>query len=100
MGTLALRNDEKIGLGAALVLHVALVGVLATQTMRSEVDVFPERITVSLATDVGMQSAAPKPVAESRASTAPTPGSAATRGTSDSGARVATANTSASRCDA
>lgn len=72
MGTLALRNDEKIGLGAALVLHVALVGVLATQTMRSEVDVFPERITVSLATDVGMQSAAPEPVAESRASTAPT----------------------------
>ncbi|MBU7579282.1 MAG: energy transducer TonB [Porphyrobacter sp.] len=72
MGTLALRNDEKIGLGAAVVLHAALVGVLAMQTMRQEVTVFPERISVSLATEVGLQDTAPEPVSESRASIAPT----------------------------
>jgi periplasmic protein TonB len=72
MGGYALRNDEKIGLGAAVLLHGALVGVLALQTMRSEVSVFPERINVSLATDVGLEAASPDPVSESRASIAPT----------------------------
>ena len=72
MGGYALRNDEKIGLGAAVLLHAALVGVLAFQTMRSEVSVFPERINVSLATEVGLEAASPDPVFESRASIAPT----------------------------
>lgn len=72
MATLALRNEEKIGLGAALVLHGTLVGVLALQTMRSEVSVFPERINVSLATEVGLEAASPDPVSESRAAIAPT----------------------------
>ena len=72
MGTLALQSDEKIGLGAAVVLHAALVGVLAMQTMRSEVSVFPERINVSLATEVGLEAASPDPVSESRAAIAPT----------------------------
>jgi hypothetical protein len=72
MGELALRNDEKVGLAAAVLLHAALVGVLALQTVRSEVSVFPERMTVSLATEVGLDAASPDPVAESRASIAPT----------------------------
>lgn len=72
MATLALRNDEKIGLGAAVLLHGALVGVLAMQTMRTEVTVFPERINVSLTTEVGLEAAAPEPVPESRAAVAPT----------------------------
>ncbi|MCZ8370042.1 MAG: energy transducer TonB [Porphyrobacter sp.] len=72
MGEYALRNDEKIGLAAAVLLHGALVGFLALQTMRSEVSVFPERINVSLATDVGLEAASPDPVSESRASIAPT----------------------------
>ncbi len=72
MGGYALRSDEKIGLGAAVLLHGALVGVLALQTMRSEVSVFPERINVSLATEVGLEAASPDPVSESRASIAPT----------------------------
>jgi hypothetical protein len=72
MGEIALRNEEKIGLGAAVLLHGALVGVLAMQTMRSEVAVFPERINVSLATEVGLEAAAPDPVSESRAAIAPT----------------------------
>ena len=72
MGGHALRSEEKIGLGAAVLLHAALVGVLAMQTMRSEVVVFPERINVSLATEVGLEAAAPDPVSESRAAIAPT----------------------------
>ncbi|GAA0755330.1 outer membrane biosynthesis protein TonB [Erythromicrobium ramosum] len=72
MGEIALRNDEKVGLAAAVVLHGALVAVLLMQTVRTEVSVFPERMTVSLATEVGLEAAAPDPVAESRASIAPT----------------------------
>ncbi|AUX70855.1 energy transducer TonB [Porphyrobacter sp. HT-58-2] len=72
MGPVAFRNDEKIGLVAAVVLHGALVAVLLMQTVRSEVSVFPERMTVSLATEVGLEAAAPDPVAESRAAIAPT----------------------------
>jgi outer membrane biosynthesis protein TonB len=72
MGELAFRNEEKVGLLAALVLHGALVAVLLMQTVRSEVSVFPERMTVSLATDVGLEAQSPDPVAESRAAIAPT----------------------------
>jgi periplasmic protein TonB len=72
MGEIAFRNDEKVGLAAAVVLHGALAAVLLMQTVRSEVSVFPERMTVSLATDVGLEAAAPDPVSESRAAIAPT----------------------------
>lgn len=69
---MALRSDEKVGLAAALVLHGALIAILLMQAVRSEVSVFPERMTVSLATEVGLEAAAPDPVSESRASIAPT----------------------------
>lgn len=72
MGEIAFRNEEKIGIAAALVLHGALVAVLLMQTVRSEVSVFPERMTVSLATEVGLEAASPDPVPESRAAIAPT----------------------------
>lgn len=72
MGPVAFRNEEKIGLVAAVVLHGALVAVLLTQAVRSEISVFPERMTVSLATEVGLEAASPDPVAESRAAIAPT----------------------------
>jgi periplasmic protein TonB len=72
MAELAFRNEEKVGLLAALVLHGALVAVLLMQAVRSEVSVFPERMTVSLATEVGLEAASPDPVAESRAAIAPT----------------------------
>jgi hypothetical protein len=42
------------------------------QAVRSEVSVFPERMTVSLATEVGLEAASPDPVTESRAAIAPT----------------------------
>jgi periplasmic protein TonB len=72
MGEIALHNEEKLGLAAAVVLHGALVAVLLMQTVRSEVSVFPERMTVSLATEVGLEAASPDPVSESRAAIAPT----------------------------
>ncbi|MCL9983528.1 MAG: energy transducer TonB [Erythrobacter sp.] len=72
MAELAFRNEEKVGLLAALVLHGALVAVLLMQAVRSEVSVFPERMTVSLATEVGLEAASPDPVSESRAAIAPT----------------------------
>ena len=67
-----LRSDEKLGLAAAVVLHGALGAVLLMQAVRSEVAVFPDRIAVSLATEVGLEAASPDPVSESRASIAPT----------------------------
>ncbi len=72
MGERVLRSDEKVGLAAAVILHGALVAVLLMQAVRSEVSVFPERMTVSLTTEVGLEAAAPDPVSESRASIAPT----------------------------
>ena len=72
MAQATFRNDEKVGLAAAVVLHGALVAVLLMQTVRSEVSVFPERMTVSLATEVGLEAASPEPVSESRAAIAPT----------------------------
>lgn len=72
MGELAFRNEEKVGLAAAVVLHAALATLLAMQTMRTEVVMFPERINVSLATEVGLEAASPDPVPESRAAIAPT----------------------------
>jgi hypothetical protein len=72
MGDTAFRNDEKVGLAAAIVLHGALAAVLLMQAVRSDVTVFPDRMTVSLATDVGLEATAPDPVAESRAAIAPT----------------------------
>ena len=72
MGETVLRNDERVGLAVAVILHGALVAVLLMQAVRSEVTVFPDRMTVSLATEVGLESAAPELVSESRASVAPT----------------------------
>ena len=66
-------KEEKVGLGAAIVLHILLVAVLALQiafaTPRAAT---PPRMTVNLATEVSLESAAPEPVTASRAAIAPT----------------------------
>lgn len=72
MGGQTFRTDEKIGLAAALVLHGALAAVLLMQAVRTEVVVFPEKMNVSLVSEVGLEAASPDPVSESRASIAPT----------------------------
>ncbi len=64
------RTDELVGLGVAVLLHIAIVAILLTQPEPEPVTV-PERVTVSLATDVGLADTAPEPVPESRAPAAP-----------------------------
>ncbi|WP_374408261.1 energy transducer TonB [Pelagerythrobacter sp.] len=72
MASVALTREERIGLGIAVVLHVALVVLLLIQPRVAEPPPIPERMTVSLAEDVGPVSVSPDPVAESRAAIAPT----------------------------
>jgi outer membrane biosynthesis protein TonB len=77
MAQRALQHEEKIGLGVALLLHGALVAVLLQQAVRTEVLTFPERMDVSLVSEVGLESASRDPVPESRQQIAPTLGEAA-----------------------
>lgn len=72
MASVALTSEERIGLGIAVALHVALVAMLLFQPRASDPPPIPERMVVSLAEDVGPVSVAPDPVAESRAAIAPT----------------------------
>jgi protein TonB len=67
-----LSREERIGLGIAALAHVALVAALVWQ-VRDEPEALPipERMTVSLADDVALESTAPSPAAEAQASVAP-----------------------------
>lgn len=65
------RAEEQIGLLVAVLLHAALAAVFLLQPVREEVLTMPERMTVSLATEVGLEATAPEPVAESQAAVAP-----------------------------
>jgi hypothetical protein len=66
-----LRRDERIGLGIAVLLHVGLVAVLLVRPGPKPVFEPPQKMTVNLATDVGLTETAPQPVNESRAAVAP-----------------------------
>ena len=68
----SLRKEDKAGLAAAIVLHLALAGVLIFQP-EAPAPPIPERMTVNLAEDVGFDAISPTPVLESRASTSPDP---------------------------
>ncbi|KWV94592.1 energy transducer TonB [Erythrobacter sp. AP23] len=73
MERLGIRAEERTGLIVAVALHLALFGLLIVQGLfPAPVIDPPQRMTVSLAEDVGLSATAPDPVAESRASTAPT----------------------------
>jgi len=67
-----LRREERLGLGIAVVLHLALVAALVVEAQR-RIPVIPpaERMTVSLADDVSLQSTAPNPSQEAQAAIAP-----------------------------
>ncbi len=68
-----MRKEDKVGLGAAIVLHALLAVILMVQFAYSVPrSVAPPRMTVSLATEVSLESTAPEPVPESRAAIAPT----------------------------
>jgi hypothetical protein len=73
MGESTFRKEDRIGLVAAVILHVALALAIASQAWLSpSAPPMPNRVTVSLATDVSLESTAPDPVPESRAAIAPT----------------------------
>lgn len=68
----SLRREERIGLAVAAGLHLALVLAFLMQPESRE-DIEPaQRMTVNLASEVGLEAAAPEPIAESRAAIAPT----------------------------
>ncbi len=68
----SLAREERIGLAVAAGLHVALVLAFLLQPGTRK-DIEPaQRMTVNLASEVGLEAAAPVAVAESRASIAPT----------------------------
>jgi hypothetical protein len=71
MPSFASNRDERIGLLVALILHLSVVAAFIIQPIRQEVLEAPERMTVSLVSDVGLTSVAPIPVEESRAALAP-----------------------------
>lgn len=67
----SLKREERIGLGIAAGLHVALVLAFLIQP-KTRVDIEPtQRMTVNLASEVGLEASAPEPIAESRAAIAP-----------------------------
>jgi len=73
MGERALRQEDMVGLAVAVLLHVLLVAVIAVQMFFTpEPPPIPNRVSVSLATEVSLESTAPEPVPESRAAIAPT----------------------------
>lgn len=73
MASLAhLSREERIGLGVAAAAHVALVAALVLQVRDDPTPLpIPERMDVSLATDVSLESTAPDPAAEAQAAVAP-----------------------------
>src|SRR6478609_4815143 len=67
----SLSREERLGLGVAAVAHVALVAALVWQVRDTPTPLpIPERMTVSLADEVSLQSTAPNP-AEASAAVAP-----------------------------
>lgn len=65
-------REERLGLGIAAAAHVALVAALAWQVRDDPTPLpIPERMTVSLADEVSLESTAPNPSAEPAAAAAP-----------------------------
>ncbi|WP_305098480.1 hypothetical protein [Croceibacterium aestuarii] len=67
-----LQREEKLGLGVAVVAHVALLALLLWHANRAAPIIPPpERMTVSLASEVSLESTAPDPSAAAQAAVAP-----------------------------
>jgi type IV secretory pathway VirB10-like protein len=67
-----LSPEERIGIGAALAAHVVLAAAMAWHATRDLPPIAPpERIDISLATEVSLESTAPDPSAQPAASFAP-----------------------------
>ncbi|HTM95001.1 MAG TPA: energy transducer TonB [Croceibacterium sp.] len=66
-----LTREERVGLGVAVAAHVALVAALVLQPGKRDAMAIPERMSVSLADEVSLESTAPEPSAEPAAAIAP-----------------------------
>lgn len=77
MAALALRSEERIGLGLALAAHAALVAWLMLSPPAPAPLPAPERMTVTLSEDVGLTSTAPLPAAAPARDEAPVLGEVA-----------------------
>lgn len=71
MAATALTRDEALGLGLAAVAHIALFAFLALKPPSAERFAVPERVTVTLSDDIGLQSTSPEPQAQAAADAAP-----------------------------
>ena len=67
----ALNSEERTALAVAIILHVLLVAALLLQPDHGQVVPVPERMTVSLAKDVGLEATAPAITSAPRAAVAP-----------------------------
>ena len=68
-----LKGEERLGLGVAVAAHVALFAALLWHANREPAQVPPaDRMSVSLAEDVSLESTAPDPSEASQAAVAPT----------------------------
>jgi outer membrane biosynthesis protein TonB len=73
MPAIALRSEERLGLGIAVAAHLALIAALVvTAARKPEMIKLPERMVVSLAQDVSLTSTAPQPAKEAQAAIAET----------------------------
>ena len=72
MAIAALKSEERAGLVMAVVLHVAIIAMLLLQPKARPQLKMPERVTVSLVDDVGLQSTSPTAAQQSQAAVAPT----------------------------
>jgi hypothetical protein len=77
MAALALRSEERLGLGLALAAHAALVAWLVLSPPAPAPLPPPERMTVTLSEDVGLTSTAPQPAAQPAPDAAPVRGDVA-----------------------
>ncbi len=68
-----IRAEERTGLIVAVALHLAVLAALVIQAFFAPTPILPkpERMTVNLAEEVGLEATAPDPVPESRAAIAP-----------------------------
>lgn len=71
MAAVALRSEERIGLGIAVAAHVALVALLLWHPPSAPVVMPPDRIEVSISDDVGLKSTSPEPNAQAAPDMAP-----------------------------
>jgi len=71
MAQTGLRREELLGLALALTAHAGLVALLVASPPRPPLAPLPDRIAVTISTDVGLTSTSPRPEAEAAPDIAP-----------------------------